>query len=152
VRRRLGQMSEAWTRLLAFDYGLKRIGIASGNRLTRTATPLKTLVPGAPPPWAAIDTLIKEWRPDLIVVGDPGEAVGATLRDALTAFVAGLRQRYDAPVEAVDESHSSTAAAEELRAGRQKGLYNRRLQPGQVDQLAACLIAEQWMNQALERT
>jgi len=143
-------MSGAWTRLLAFDYGLKRIGIAAGNRLTRTATPLKTLVPGSPPPWAAIDDLIKEWRPDLIVVGEPGEGVGATLRDALTAFVAGLEQRYDRPIAAVDESHSSTAAAEELRAGRRKGLYNRRLQPGQVDQLAACLIAEQWMNQALE--
>ena len=145
-------MSGAWTRLLAFDYGLKRIGIAAGNRLTRTATPLRTLVPGTPPPWAAIDSLIDEWRPDLIVVGEPGEAVDAKLRDALTAFVAGLRERYDRPVAAVDESHSSTAAAEELRAGRQKGLYNRRLQPGQVDQLAACLIAEQWMNQALERT
>jgi putative Holliday junction resolvase len=143
-------MSGDWTRLLAFDYGLKRIGIASGNRLTRTATPLKTLVPGTPPPWAAIDGLIAEWRPDLIVVGEPGEGVDAKLRDALLAFVAGLRERYDRPVEAVDESHSSTAAAEELRAGRQKGLYNRRLQPGQVDQLAACLIAEQWMNQALE--
>jgi putative Holliday junction resolvase len=145
-------MSGARTRLLAFDYGLKRIGIAAGNGLTRTATPLKTLVPGDPPPWAAIDSLIDEWRPDLIVVGEPGEAVDARLRAALTAFVAGLKGRYDRPVEAVDESHSSTAAAEELRAGRQKGLYNRRLQPGQVDQLAACLIAEQWMNQALERT
>ena len=63
-------MSGAWTRLLAFDYGLKRIGIAAGNRLTRTATPLKVLSPGAPPPWTAIDALIDEWRPDLIVVGD----------------------------------------------------------------------------------
>jgi putative Holliday junction resolvase len=145
-------MSGAWTRLLAFDYGLKRIGIAAGNRLTRTATPLKTLTPGAPPPWPAIDALIGEWSPDLIVVGEPGEAADATLRTALTDFVAELGSRYDRPVASVDEGFSSTAAAEELRAGRQKGLYNRRLQPGQVDQLAACLIAEQWMNQALERT
>ena len=145
-------MTEAWTRLLAFDYGLKRIGIAAGNRHTRTATPLKTLVPGAPPPWQAIDTLIGEWQPDLIVVGEPGITADPALRQALADFVAELARRYDRPVAAVDESHSSTAAAEELRAGRQKGLYNRRLQPGQVDQLAACLIAEQWMNQALERT
>jgi putative Holliday junction resolvase len=145
-------MSGSWTRLLAFDYGLKRIGIAAGNRLTRTATPLKVLSPGAPPPWPAIDALIAEWRPDLIVVGDPGEVGDATLRNALADFVAELGRRYGKPVAAADESHSSTAAAEELRAGRRKGLYNRRLQPGQVDQLAACLIAEQWMSQALERT
>lgn len=143
-------MSGSWTRLLAFDYGLKRIGIAAGNRLTRTATPLKVLSPGAPPPWPAIDALIAEWRPDLIVVGDPGEVGDATLRNALADFVAELGRRYGKPVAATDESHSSTAAAEELRAGRRKGLYNRRLQPGQVDQLAACLIAEQWMSQALE--
>jgi putative Holliday junction resolvase len=145
-------MSGARTRLLAFDYGLKRIGIAAGNCLTRTATPLTTLSPGAPPPWPAIDALFKEWRPDLIVVGDPGDVIDPALRHALTGFVAELGRRYDRPVEAVDESHSSTAAEEELRAGRRKGLYNRRLQPGQIDQLAACLIAEQWMNQALERT
>ena len=145
-------MSGAWTRLLAFDYGLKRIGIAAGNRLTRTATPLKTLSPGTPPPWPAIDALFAEWRPDLIVVGEPGAGADAALRTALSDFVAELGRRYERPVAAVDESHSSTAAAEELRAGRRKGLYNRRLQPGQVDQLAACLIAEQWMSQALERT
>jgi putative Holliday junction resolvase len=139
-------------RLLAFDYGLKRIGIAAGNCLTRTATPLGTLVPGAPPPWGPIDALIAEWQPDLIVVGEPGVTADPRLRAALEGFVAELGRRYARPVAAVDESHSSTAAAEELRAGRQKGLYNRRLQPGQVDQLAACLIAEQWMNQALERT
>jgi putative Holliday junction resolvase len=145
-------MSGAWNRLIAFDYGLKRIGIASGNRLTRTATPLKTLTPGSPPPWAAIDSLIDEWRPDLIVVGEPGEAADAALRTALTEFTAELGRRYDRPVATTDESFSSTAASEELRAGREKGLYNRRLQRGQIDQLAACLIAEQWMNQALERT
>jgi putative Holliday junction resolvase len=143
-------MPEARRLLLAFDYGLKRIGVATGNGLTRTASPLTTLVAGSEPPWAKIDELIAEWHPDLIVVGRPGDDADSSLRASLDKFIESLHERYALPVEEVDESFTSTAAEEGLRADRAKGLYNRRLTRGQIDQKAACLIAEQWMNQAFD--
>ena len=143
-------MPEAWRLLLAIDFGLKRIGVATANAHTRTASPLMTLEADDAPPWQAIDAVFAEWQPDLIVVGDPGPDADSALREALDSFVRSLEQRYSLPVSLVDESFTSSAAGAELRAGRRKGIYNQRLRRGQIDQQAACLIAEQWMNQAVE--
>lgn len=144
-------MSARHQRILAFDFGLRRIGIASGNLLTRTASPVTTLTAqGDEPPWREIEAVLSEWKPDLIVVGDPGLGSDSTLQDGLKSFNAGLAERFSGPIAAVDESHSSTAAAEHLRAARSAGLYNRRLNKKQIDSQAACLIAEQWMNQSLD--
>lgn len=142
-------MSKA-ERLIAFDFGLKRIGIASGNRLTRTATPVTTLAAGGEPPWPEIERLLGEWRPDRIVVGHPGAGADSRLLAGLDAFVAGLAERFALPIDLVDESYSSAAAAAELRAGRREGIYNRRLDKGRIDSGAACLIAEQWMSETIE--
>lgn len=143
-------MPEAWRLLLAFDFGLKRIGVATANAHTRTASPLTTLSADESPPWQEIDALIAEWRPDLIVIGDPGPDANRQLREALDTFVELLEKRHSIPVSAVDESFTSSAAESELRADRRKGIYNQRLRRGQIDQQAACLIAEQWMNQPVE--
>jgi putative Holliday junction resolvase len=143
-------MPEGRRLLLAFDFGLKRIGVATGNGLTRTAAPLTTLVSAGEPPWTEIDALIAEWRPDLVVVGRPGPESDPSLLAALGQFIENLNERYSLAVEEVDESYTSTAAEERLRAGRRKGIYNRRLTRGQIDQHAACLIAEQWMNQSFD--
>lgn len=143
-------MPEAARLLLAFDFGLKRIGVATGNRLTRTASPVTTLTAGKEPPWPEIDALISQWHPDLIVVGRPGGDADSTLVAALGSFIEALGKRYPIAIEEVDESFTSTAAEETLRAGRREGIYNRRLKREQIDQQAACLIAEQWMNQTFE--
>jgi putative pre-16S rRNA nuclease len=137
--------------LIAFDYGQKRIGVASGNRLTRTASPLTTLAGGTNLSWPAIDRLVAEWRPDVLVVGQPGVETDASLLAAIDDFVRALETRYHIAVERVDEAHTSTAAEADYRAGRRSGHYNRRLRKGQIDQHAACLIAEQWMSEALDR-
>jgi putative Holliday junction resolvase len=143
-------MPEGRRLLLAFDYGLKRIGVATGNGLTRTASPLTTLTVSKETPWQAIDALIAEWQPDQIVVGRPGVEANPLLLAGLSEFVSGLKTRYPIEIDEVDESYTSTAAEESLRAGRSKGIYNRRLARGRIDQHAACLIAEQWMNQAVD--
>jgi len=72
------------------------------------------------------------------------------LRESIDAFVASLRERYALDIEEVDESFTSTAAESALRAERRDGILRRRVTRGQIDQRAACLIAEQWMNQSLE--
>lgn len=141
-------MSEPRRLLLAFDFGIKRIGIATGNLLTRTASPLTTLTCRNTPPWPEIDALVADWRPDVLVVGDPGADADEALLKALAAFVTTLTVRYPITVERADERFTSAAATSSLRADRQKGIYNRRLRRSDIDSRAACLIAEQWINEA----
>ncbi|HUF74492.1 MAG TPA: Holliday junction resolvase RuvX [Gammaproteobacteria bacterium] len=143
-------MPEARRLLLAFDYGLKRIGVATGNRLTGTASPLTTLKAAGGPPWKEIDALVTEWRPDLIIVGRPGADADARLLESLDDFVAGLSERYALEIEQVDESFTSAAAESALREDRRDGILQRRVTRAEIDRRAACLIAEQWMNQSLE--
>jgi len=143
-------MPEAERLLLAFDYGLKRIGVATANGLTRTASGLVTLSADAGPPWPEIDALVAEWRPDVIVVGRPGTDADARLLEALDVFIESLRERYAIEIEEVDESYTSVAAQSSLRAERRDGILQRRPKWGLIDQRAACLIAEQWMNQTFE--
>ena len=133
--------------LLAFDFGFRRIGVASGNLHTRTASPLTTLTVRGDLPWDELDRAIDEWHPGQLVVGlpDPKHArdVAARARD----FMAALRERYDLPVAAVDESLTSRAAHSELKEARQAGLLRKRVRKGKIDSHAACLIAEQWMSE-----
>jgi putative Holliday junction resolvase len=133
--------------LLAIDFGLKRIGIATGNRLTGTATPLTTLESGRELPWPALDRLIADWQPDRLVLGCPGSPGAADLREQILSFAAALRERYGLDVELVDEALTSSAAASALREERRAGRLGRRIAKGRIDRLAACLIAEQWMQE-----
>ena len=57
---------------MAFDFGLRRIGVATGQRITGTATPLTTVAArGGQPDWTAIEQLVRQWRPDALIVGVP---------------------------------------------------------------------------------
>jgi putative holliday junction resolvase len=135
--------------VLAFDYGLRRVGVATANLHTRTATPLTTLAVGKDLPWAHLDALIDEWRPGVLVVGMPqGSEAAAAVAARVRRFVAALSERYGIPVETVDESLTSAAASAELREGRRSGLLRRRVQKDSVDRYAACHIAEQWLTGA----
>ncbi len=133
--------------LVAFDFGLRRIGIATANRETGTASPLTTLRGEGEPPWHELDRVIDDWRPAQLVVGVP-EGVGteAVARRA-RAFAAALAERYELPVATVDETLTSAAAESELAEKRRSGYLRRRVGKGGVDRVAACLIAEQWMRQ-----
>lgn len=131
--------------LVAFDFGLRRIGIATANRETGTASPLTTLRAEREPPWTDIDRVIEDWQPAQLVVGVPeGEGAAAIARRA-RAFAASLAERYGLPVATVDETLTSVAAEAELAENRRSGYLRRRVGKGGVDRVAACLIAEQWM-------
>jgi putative holliday junction resolvase len=133
--------------VVAFDFGLRRIGIATANRATGTASPLTTLRVDRALPWADIDRVIDDWRPAQLVVGVPeGEGAAAIARRA-RAFGAALAERYGLPVATVDETLTSIAAEAELAENRRSGYLRRRVGKGGVDRVAACLIAEQWMRQ-----
>ena len=131
--------------LLAFDFGRRRIGVATGNLLTGTATPLATMVAAEEPPWHLLDRSIEEWRPGKLIVGIPygggADDVAAGARD----FAAALKRRYGLPVATTDEQLTSRAAESRLREARASGWMTRRINKGDIDGLAACIIAEQWM-------
>lgn len=133
--------------LVAFDFGLRRLGIATANRETRTASPLTTLRVDRAPPWAEIDRVIDDWRPAQLVVGVPEGEGAETIARLARSFAGALAERYGLPVATVDETLTSVAAHSELADKRRSGYLRRRVGKGSIDRVAACLIAEQWINE-----
>ena len=97
---------------LAFDFGLKRTGVATGNRLTRTATPQATIRAEGDARWVPVQARIQEWQPDALVVGVPYHPDGAAHDNTRRAqrFARQLRARFALPVYEVDERYSTTEA------------------------------------------
>ena len=117
---------------LAFDFGLKRTGVASGNVLTRTASPQATIAAEGDDRFKAIARRIAEWQPDALVVGIPFHPDGARHDNTLRAqkFARQLRGRHKLPVFEVDERYSTTEA---LASGA-----------ADADAASACIILEQF--------
>lgn len=98
---------------LAFDFGLKRTGVATGNSLLRQASPLTTVAAEGDARFAPIGRLIAEWQPDALVVGVPVHPDGAPHHNTRRAqrFARQLHGRFGLPVHEVDERYSTTEAA-----------------------------------------
>jgi putative Holliday junction resolvase len=132
--------------ILAFDYGTRRIGVAAGDTLTRTARPLAVLEVRGGLPWGAIDRLVVDYTPTQLVVGLPynmdGTETGMTApaRD----FSLALEARLHIPVHLIDERLSSREAEAELREARASGLKRKRVTHADVDRVAAKVILERW--------
>ena len=132
--------------VLAFDFGLRRVGLATGNLLTGTATPLGVLDAARALPWDDVDTAVDDWRPGRLVVGLPSGPHASEIAAEARAFATALERRYGLPVATTDEQLTSMAAESRLRAARASGRMKRRVRKGDVDSGAACIIAEQWMS------
>jgi putative Holliday junction resolvase len=132
--------------ILAFDFGTRRIGIASGDTLTRTSRGLKTLDRLQAIPWTQIDALIADYRPAQFVVGLPYNMDGTptSLSAASRHFAAALKARYGLPVALVDERLSSREAEAQLRYERAQGLKRRRTTHADVDMTAAGILLQRW--------
>jgi conserved hypothetical protein TIGR00250 len=132
---------------LAFDFGTRRIGVAVGDSLTRSARPLPAVAHHAAPDWKAIQTLLRDWRPGACIVGLPLDLDGndQTITSQARQFAAELRHRFGVPVHLADERLTSRAADDLLRASRADGSHPRRLRKGERDGMAARLILEQWL-------
>lgn len=120
---------------LAFDYGTKRVGVAIGNGLLRTAQPLGCIVCGRDTRFASIAALIAEWRPAALVVGVPRHPDGAPHDNTGRAqrFARQLRGRFGLPVHEVDERYTTMEA---LAAGA-----------SDLDAASASLILEQFFRE-----
>lgn len=121
--------------ILAFDFGLKRIGVAVGEPELGTAHPLPAVSD-----FVQIEKLVAEWRPAHLVVGRPTSASGEPHKMTRQAedFARRLERRFKLPVARVDERYTSVEAESRL-----KGLKNKA-----VDSVAAQLILEQYFDQA----
>jgi putative Holliday junction resolvase len=97
---------------LAFDYGLKRVGVATGNSLMRQAKPLRTIAAEGDARFVRIGALLEEWRPDALVVGVPFHPDGQPHDNTARArkFIGQLRGRFRLTVHEVDERYSTTEA------------------------------------------
>ena len=132
--------------ILAFDFGLKRIGVAVGQTITGSASPIGVAANGIDgPDHQAIAGLISEWRPDRLVVGMPTHADGSpsSIHAAVLAFIEEL-QRYRLPVESVDERHTSAEAMNTLKKARAAGTRGR-ISKETIDSASAVLIAERYL-------
>jgi len=132
--------------ILAFDFGLRRIGIAVGQDITASASPVGVVVNSEDGvDHDRIRCIVDEWRPGRLVVGMPTHADGSPgeITTAVEAFVDELR-RYDLPVETIDERYSSIEAEEVLKAARSEGTRGR-IRKEDIDAAAAVFIAERYL-------
>jgi putative Holliday junction resolvase len=123
---------------LAFDFGAKRVGVATGNSLLKSAQPLRTLAVEGDARFEAIGELIREWSPDALVVGVPFHPDGAEHDNTLRArrFGRQLHGRFRLAVHEVDERYTTVDA----EAGG----------AADADAAAAALILEQFFREHLE--
>jgi putative Holliday junction resolvase len=134
--------SEADATILAFDFGTRRIGVAIGNTLTRSARALTTIdTRDERERFAALDRLVREWEPARLVVGLPAHADGS--EHAMTArartFAATVATRYELPVLLEDERHTSEIARDALAGGGRAARACR-------DEVAAQLILQAYLD------
>ena len=118
---------------LAFDFGTQRVGVATGNRITRTAQPLTTIAEQGASRFEKIARLLAEWQPDALVVGVPFHPDGAAHdnTDRARRFARQLHGRFHLPVHEVDERYTTTEA--------------RAAGAADVDAASAVLILEQFL-------
>lgn len=130
---------------LGFDYGLTRIGVATGQTLTQTASPLTAiLAKDGIPQWEQIERLLKEWKPDVVVVGIPLHDDGSMsdMANRAKKFGQRIHGRFGIQVQFVDEYHSTREAREHLKF---KGKASD--QDGKLDATAASVILERWLGE-----
>ncbi len=124
--------------VLAFDFGARRIGVATGNSVTREARPLTTVnAVEVASRWDAVAALVGEWDPAQLVVGIPRQPDGTPhdMTARCERFARQLEGRFRRPVARVDERYTSavSAAAQD------------------VDAAAAALILQQWFDEEVHR-
>ena len=131
-------------RLIGIDYGKSRIGIASGQMVTRTATPVSTITAkNGVPNWYQFDYIINQWLPHKIIVGLPIDTKDqeTKITKEVRDFVKTIEERYQKTIDLVTEAFSTLEAHCLLKKTRKNSSSHLR-----VDSIAACIILETWMN------
>ena len=134
------------TSVLGIDYGLKRIGIATGQTITGSSTPITTLNQiNGNPDWDAINQLIGQWKPQALIVGMPYHLDGTEndMTKIVEAFCQELEQRFALPIYKISEVLSSYEAEQSLKQQKKIGKHNKH----EIDKMAAAIIVQNWLDQ-----
>ena len=128
--------------VMAFDYGLRNIGIAIGQNITKSASTFYVLkAKEGMPDWVKLDSLIEEWEPGLFIVGDPYNMDGtkSEFQKKIAKFSTELKKRYEIELQMVDERLTTKEAKERIqdRPDGIKDSANRH-------SISAQIILEDW--------
>lgn len=130
---------------IAFDYGVKSIGVAVGQKITGTASPLSAVKANdGIPNWQTIEDVFAEWQPDNLLVGLPLNMDGSEqeITQRARKFANRLHGRFGLTVHTHDERLSTVDAKARLfELGGFKKLTKEK-----VDSVSACLIYESWVS------
>ena len=128
--------------VMAFDYGLRNIGIAIGQNITKSASTFYSVkAKKGTPDWIRLDAIVEEWRPDLFIVGDPFNMDGtkSSFQKRISKFSLELKKRYEIRVHMMDE-RLTTKEAKERIMNQSNGLKRS------IDEhsISAQIILEDW--------
>ena len=132
--------------ILAFDFGLRRIGVAVGQDVTGSASPLGIVANrDTGVDREKLSALLAEWHPTRLVVGMPAHADGSpsSIQEQVSRFIEEL-EAFGLPVDTIDERYTSVEAERVLRNARQAGTRGR-ISKDQIDSAAAVFIAERYL-------
>lgn len=132
------------TALLAFDFGTKKIGLAYGQTISQSASPLAPLpVKNQQIDWGAIERVIGEWQPELLLIGLPLNMDGSesAMSERCRRFARQLEGRFHLPTQMMDERLSTRAARERIGKSALSGRDAR------VDSMAAAILLESWFHE-----
>lgn len=134
--------------ILGFDFGMKYLGIAVGQKISKTASPLSSLkMKNGSPDWEQITTLIAKWQPGELIVGLPLNMDGTSqpIAEAAKSFTDDVAQRYQLPTYLVDERLSTWEAKNRLNIRKDVTLKKREID--KVNSFAAMILIEQWLQE-----
>jgi putative Holliday junction resolvase len=134
------------TTLIGFDFGPRKIGVAVGQTLTRSANPVATLRSrNDKPDWTGIAALVREWQPEAFVLGLPFDMDDTEVAwsPLIHRFARQLEGRFKLPVHLIDERLTSIDARRQLSERPGRRAYDLHA----VDALAAALILETWLQE-----
>ena len=135
--------------ILAFDFGLRQIGVAVGNTQLQTTQSLAIVsARNGKPDWQALEKIMREWQPDLLVVGDPLNMDGSASEMSVRAqkFANRMHGRWGTAIEMADERLSSFEAKQSMREQGHRGDYKDK----PIDSYAAELILQTWFRETAE--
>jgi len=145
-RKKINLMNSGTKVILAFDFGLKHIGVAIGQEITNTAQTFFSLdAKNGEPDWSQLDLLVKEWNPKLMVVGNPLNMDGSDseIKKNSDKFSDLINKRYNVPVELMDERLTTREAKARLKSEEGSFISSGK----DTHQIAAQIILENWFSE-----
>lgn len=132
---------------IGLDFGLVNTGVAVGQSITSTSSALKTIISSGKFNWTELDSIIKQWQPTAIVVGNPLTEDGENQEfgNQVKNFAKKLKDRYNLPVHMVDERYTSMHAQQDFADARKSGNAKRK-HAKNLDSHAAKIILQRWLD------